>query len=119
MYNKKEIMQNAWSTYRMAQKWVNKLSFSECLRRSWEQAKKAAKVESAIKNHFGAIISGRRVFFDYQVVADWTMGWALTGDTYAIRKEIRSAGFKWDSESKNWYTTDRETIRRFVAKYVA
>lgn len=118
MYNRSEIMKNAWNIYRMSQKWVNKLSFSECLCRAWEQAKKDAHTESVIKNHFGAIVSGNRVLVDYKVVADWTMGWALTGNTYAIRKEIRAAGFKWDSESKNWYTTDRNVIRRFAAMYV-
>lgn len=40
-YNLSNIFKNAWATYRMAQKWVQKLSFGECLRRSWATAKAA------------------------------------------------------------------------------
>lgn len=40
-YNKSEIMKAAWNLRKMSQKWVNSLSFSECLRRAWANAKKA------------------------------------------------------------------------------
>ena len=33
-YNKSEIMKAAWNIYRMAQKWVDKLTFGECLKRA-------------------------------------------------------------------------------------
>ena len=39
-YNKSEIMTRAWSLFRMSQKWVDSLTFSECLRRAWDAAKK-------------------------------------------------------------------------------
>lgn len=42
-YNLSNIMKNAWNLYRKAQKWVNKLSFSECLRRAWSDAKQAIR----------------------------------------------------------------------------
>lgn len=40
-YNMSNIMKNAWATYRKFQKFVNPLTFSECLKRAWEDAKKA------------------------------------------------------------------------------
>lgn len=47
-YNLSEIMKNAWATYRKFQKYVSKLSFAECLRRAWEEAKKALEKPAAI-----------------------------------------------------------------------
>ena len=45
-YNRREIMKNAWNLYKMAQKWVNKLSFGECLKRAWEKAKDNIKADA-------------------------------------------------------------------------
>lgn len=42
-YNLSNIMTSAWNLYRMSQKWVNSLSFAECLRRAWREAKEAIK----------------------------------------------------------------------------
>lgn len=42
-YNLSQIMTSAWNLYRMAQKWIDKMSFSDCLRRAWRDAKEAVK----------------------------------------------------------------------------
>lgn len=42
-YNKSEIFKNAWKLRKMSMKWVQKLSFGECLRRAWAAAKEAVK----------------------------------------------------------------------------
>ena len=49
-YNKSEIMKSAWSLYYMSKRWVDSLTFSECLRRAWVRVKaerKAAELEAA------------------------------------------------------------------------
>ena len=47
-YNKSEVFKNAWNLYRMAQKWVQKLSFGECLRRAWAKAKETVATAKKI-----------------------------------------------------------------------
>lgn len=42
-YDLSVIMKKAWATYRKFQSFVSPLSFSECLRRAWAEAKKAAE----------------------------------------------------------------------------
>lgn len=42
-YNLSQIMKKAWKTYRKFQSFATKLSFSECLRRAWTEAKKAVE----------------------------------------------------------------------------
>lgn len=42
-YNKTEIMKAAWNYYRMAQKWVEKKSFSWALKKAWNEAKETVK----------------------------------------------------------------------------
>ena len=62
----------------------------------------------------------------YIFVLDWRMGLASlvttvigfavasqSGKTYAARKELKSAGFHWDPESSNWFTTDRKVAEYF------
>lgn len=50
-YNMSEIMKAAWNLFRMSQKWVDSLSFAECLRRAWANAKKAAaEAEAAARS---------------------------------------------------------------------
>lgn len=47
-YNLSEIMKNAWATYKKFQKFVQKLPFAECLKRAWEDAKKALEKPAEI-----------------------------------------------------------------------
>ena len=117
MYNRSEIMKEAWNSYRMAQKWVEKLSFGECLRRAWAKATKAVAGAHSLDQNAAVVCNGNRVIVRHQFVADVTMGWAVIGDTYRIRKEIKSAGFKWDPETRCWFTTDRAVATRFVKLY--
>ena len=42
-YNKSEIMKKAWSIRKVSMNWVSPLSFADCLRRAWAEAKKAAR----------------------------------------------------------------------------
>lgn len=113
MYNRSEIMKNAWTMYRTSQKWISKLTFSECLRRSWKQAKEDAKVNAMLDDCIIIKPEGK-LFCRRGIVADYTMGWNITGITFLYRKELRSAGFKWDCESRCWYTTDRKVAENLV-----
>lgn len=49
-YNLSEIMKKAWNLFKTAQTWVAKyrLSFGECLRRAWANAKKAIQKPAVI-----------------------------------------------------------------------
>ena len=117
MYNRSEIMKEAWNTYRKFQTWVGKLSFGECLRRAWAKAKKAIAIARLLDRNAAVVCNGCRVTVRHQFVADVTMGWAVIGDTYRIRKEIKAAGFGWDPENRCWFTTDRAVATRFVKLY--
>ena len=87
-YNKSEIMKAAWNLLNQSKKWTMTLSFSVCFHRAWDAAKAAIA------------LSGIR-------------GWVVSGNTYAVRKEIKRAGFSWDAANKYWYTTDRTVAERF------
>lgn len=113
-YNKSEIMKAAWNLYKMAQKWVNSLSFSECLRRAWGNAKTAiVNSKKILSDDCCKMIRGCLLGIKYTIVGDYTMGWLVTGKTYAARKELKAAGFVWDPYCKQWYTTDRKVAERF------
>lgn len=47
-YNLSQIMKKAWETYRKFQSFATKLSFSECLRRAWAEAKKAVETVAVV-----------------------------------------------------------------------
>ena len=113
-YNKSEIMKAAWGLFNMSQKWVNKLSFAECLRRAWASAKATAvSTKRLLSNDCCKVVNGAMLGIKRTIVDDCTMGWIVTGKTYAARKELKSAGFRWDSEGKNWFTTDRKVAEYF------
>lgn len=38
----------------------------------------------------------------------------LIGNTYPIRRELRSAGAKWDAGRKAWWTSKHEVVDKFV-----
>ena len=48
-YNKSEIFKNAWKLFKMSMKWVQKLSFGECLRRAWAEAKEKVAMTKKFK----------------------------------------------------------------------
>lgn len=113
-YNKSEIMKSAWNLFKMSQKWADSLAFSECLRRAWNAAKKSIEnTKKLMSNGCMKVINGSRLGLIRTIAADYTMGWIVTGKTYAARKELKTAGFRWDPESRNWFTTDRKVAEYF------
>lgn len=42
----------------------------------------------------------------------------ITGNTYPIKDQLRSAGAKWDAERKAWWTGKREVAEQFVSASV-
>lgn len=113
-YNKSEIMKSAWNLLKMSQKWANSLAFSECLRRAWNAAKKSIEnTKKLMSNGCMKVTNGSRLGLIRTIAADYAMGWIVTGKTYAARKELKAAGFRWDPESRNWFTTDRKVAEYF------
>lgn len=115
-YNKSEILKAAWNLFKMSQKWAEsfKLPFSVCLHRAWEAAKQ--DIENTKKVFSGdcmKIINGSRLNLVRSIVDDRTMGWIVTGKTYPARKELKRAGFEWDPDCSNWFTTDRKVAEYF------
>lgn len=105
-YNKSEIMKAAWALYRKAQKWVSSLSFSECLRRAWANAKQYART-------FRGYVSIDGV--DGKITVDVLFG-RVYGQTYGWRKTLKDFGAVWCSEDKQWaLPTDR--VQEFCRKY--
>lgn len=120
-YNLSNIMKNAWNKYRQAQKWVSKLSFSECLRRAWKDAKKALETAALIEKisqrrfEIGQIFYGSLLFMRRAVVAEsGCFGWVISGKTYRVKGALKDMGFRWDCEARNWYTEDADVAAKFA-----
>ena len=120
MYNKSEIMKDAWRLFKGQKTIVEKyrVSFSQCLKKAWNKAKENAKYESVIND---AIVRSENgiMYIKYGVVDDCTMGWNVFGKTFYNKWEIRRLGFRWSPETKCWYTTDKETAKSFVRYFAA
>lgn len=111
-YNMSEIMKQAWSLRKMSLKWVDSLSFSECLRRAWKAAKEAARVFTGIVKDIQ--IAGTLM---HPVLVDVDMdNLTVTGNTFPVRKLMRELGLDWDKDSKAW-TGSRETLNAICVKY--
>lgn len=111
-YNKSKIMKDAWNIYRMAQKWVDKLSFGDCLRRAWAQAKKAVRVFTGIVKNVQ--VAGTLA---HPVLVNVDMdNLTITGNTYPVRKMMRELGLDWNADKKAW-TGSRETLNALCVKY--
>ena len=122
MYNLSKIMKNAWAKYRQSQKWVDKLSSGECLRRAWKDAKaeiaKASLLEKLNRRNYVAskLIYGCLIYMQQGLVAEaGRIGWVLTGKTYPVKEAIKAMGFRWDCEARNWYTQDIQVAVKFAA----
>ena len=114
-YNKSEIMKKAWSLFKMSSKWVNSLSFSECLRRAWKSAKASIVTARSLEHEICKIISGSRLYMRRAVVAcAGVMGWVVFGKTYAARQDLKRMGFRFDGEAKAWYTEDADVAENFL-----
>lgn len=114
-YNKSEIMKAAWNLYNKFKNGLEKfkLSFSVCLHRAWEAAKLAIANAEKLANGYTRTIDGVELCVNTALSLSGIRGWVVSGNTYAVRKEIKRAGFSWDPENKYWYTTDRKVAERF------
>lgn len=111
-YNLSEIMKKAWSLRKMSLKWVESLSFAECLRRAWRDAKEAARVFVGVVKDIQ--VAGTLM---HPVLIDIDMdNLTVTGNTFPVRKLMRELGLDWDKESKAW-TGSRETLNAMCVKY--
>lgn len=111
-YNKSEIMKGAWNLYRKTQKWVEKfrLSFSECLKRSWKAAKEAAKAaEIMAQKYFHIEINGSRVLIN---IGDGI----VSGNTYRCKETLKQYGLKFNGTEKYW-EGNRTSIEELVRNY--
>ena len=112
-YNKSEIMKAAWNLFNQSKKWTMTLSFSVCLHRAWDAAKAAIANAKKLANSYTWTINGVELTVNAAMALSGIRGWVVSGNTYAVRKEIKRAGFSWDAANKYWYTTDRTVAERF------
>lgn len=112
-YSKSEIMKAAWNLFNQSKKWTVSLSFSVCLHRAWEAAKKAIVNVSKLASSYTRTINGVELTVMAAMALNGLRGWVVIGNTYAARKEIKRAGFSWDAQNKYWYTTDRKVAESF------
>ena len=115
-YNKSEIMKKAWELFRTFQRDVSPLSFGECLSRAWHFAKanvaRNDRLNRVIEN--GESVNG--CYVRKENAADMgRIGYIITGKTYNFRKELKRFGFRFDGETKCWFTFDRNDAIRFVS----
>ena len=97
-YNLSAIMKEAWNLYRMAQRWVNGLNFSECLRRAWAKAKKEAEKIAKSANLIGMqhiVVDG--AFIDVNIYNG-----NVTGNTYRCRRTLKEYGAQWNPYENVW-----------------
>lgn len=107
-YNKSEIMSAAWASYRKAQKWVEayRLSFVECLRRAWAEAKRNART-------FTGYV--RIDNMDGKITVDVLFG-RVYGQTYGWRKTLKAFDALWCAEDKQW-ALPLDRVQEFCRKY--
>ena len=111
-YNMSQIMKDAWSLRKMSLKWVDSISFAECLRRAWRKAKDAARVFSGIVKNVqvaGTLMHPVLVNVDMDTLT-------VTGNTYPARQLMRELGLDWDKDAKAW-TGSREILNALCVKY--
>ena len=101
-YNKSEIFKNAWKLFKMSMKWIQKLSFGECLRRAWAEAKE--KVAMAKKIKLGQIT----IMIDRNALCVNLYNRTVQGNTYHVRKELKSFGLLWNPYERVWEGTTEQ-----------
>lgn len=112
-YNKSEIMKAAWNLFNRFKNCTMKLSFSVCLHRAWEAAKTTIANAQKLVSGYTRTINGVELNVNAALSLSGLRGWVVSGNTYAVRKELKRAGFRWDAANKYWYTTDREVAEHF------
>ena len=111
-YNKSEIMKKAWSIRKVSMNWVSPLSFADCLRRAWAEAKKAARQFCGIVRNVqvaGTLMHPITVDIDMDAME-------VTGNTYPVRQMLRDMGLTWNKYNKSW-TGSREILNSICVKY--
>lgn len=111
-YNLSNIMKESWKIYRNSQKWVNKLSFGECLKRAWAAAKKASRVFTGLVKNVqvaGTLMHPILINVDMDNLT-------ITGNTFPVRQMMRDLGLNWDGEKKAW-TGSHEILNALCVKY--
>lgn len=106
MINKSELMRAAWALYRKFAWMTNKLSFGECLRRAWADAKRNARI-------FAGYVAINGV--DGKITVDVLFG-RVYGQTYGWRKTLKDFGALWCSEDKQW-ALPQDRVQEFCRKY--
>jgi hypothetical protein len=106
MINKSELMTTAWALYRKFAKLATKLSFGECLRRAWAEAKRNAR-------KFGGYVTINSV--DGKITVDALFG-RVYGKTYGWRKTLKDFGAIWCPEDHEW-ALPLDRVQEFCRKY--
>lgn len=101
-YNKSEIFKNAWKLFKMSMKWIQKLSFGECLRRAWAEAKEKAAMTNKFK--LGQIT----IMIDRNALCVNLYNRTVQGNTYHVRKELKSFGLLWNPYERVWEGTTEQ-----------
>ncbi len=105
--SKSEVMKKAWKLYRMSQKWVNGLTFSECLKRAWKEAKtKAVEYFGHVTLNINGIYCEANTFNGY-----------VTGNTYKVREILKQFGLEYNGYERLWegnHETIQELCREFA-----
>jgi hypothetical protein len=104
--NKSEVMKKAWSLYRMSQKWINSLSFSECLKRAWVDAK-AKSVE-----YFGQVtLNINGIYCEVN-----TFNGYVVGNTYKVREILKQYGLEYNGYERLW-EGNREAVQELCREF--
>lgn len=111
-YNLSDIMKKAWAIRKTSLKWITPLTFGECLRRAWAEAKEASRVFTGFVRDVkvaGTLMHPVLINIDMDAMT-------VTGNTYPVRKLMREIGLTWDAEGKMWIGS-REMLNALCVKY--
>lgn len=120
-YNKSNIMKKAWTIYKgvKASVGVNR-TFGSCLKQAWGYAKEEAEKNERLKeledgSYLERAISGVILRIRKEIVAgSGRVGYVVYGKSYPVKDKLKKAGFRFDWESKQWYTESIESASIFA-----
>lgn len=124
-YNLSKIMKKAWETFRKFKSFLPPLPFSECLKRAWEEAKKAAEevkeiTLSTVKMAAHSLIEGtlytQVTFSAWENYGKSRVYIKAIKYTLAGNKREASLGY-WDNNT-NEYITQKGDFNVFTDKAV-
>lgn len=90
-YNLSEIMKKAWATYKKFQNFIGALSFSECLRRAWADAKAAVNISQPKQHTLESIkaLANKKMVVDGEYESISCREWSNFGRCRIYLKAIR------------------------------